>query len=51
MVALVLGLVFHLQVDEDLAIRLCERHHDEALLASKVVLPSLLRRSELEHAE
>jgi hypothetical protein len=50
-VALMLGLVFHIQVDEDLAIRLCQRHYDEALLVSKVVLPPLINRSELEHAE
>ena len=50
-VALMLGLSFHLKIDEDLILHLCQRHYDEALLVSKVVIPPFLERHELDHIE
>ena len=50
MVALVLGLLFTLVVDDDLTLHLCRRHHEEALLVAKAVLPDALDPSELHIA-
>jgi len=46
-----LGLSFNLKVNEDLILLLCQRHYDEALLVSKVVIPPFLERYELDHIE
>jgi hypothetical protein len=51
MVALVLGLFFHLKVDDTLLLHLCQRHYNEALLVSKVVIPPILERYELDRIE
>ena len=51
MVALVLGLLFNLSVNDDLTLVLCQRHHAEAQLVARAVMPTTLDLSTLELVE